>query len=604
MFGTKTHPNLKMVLLLSTMLFLLYFFICSLLLLTLSFSLLCSNLSGSILTHANLHNPILGLMMGVFATAIIQSSSATTSLVVAMAASGVITLKEGIPVIMGTNVGTSLTSTMVSLSNIKKADEYELGFSVAVVHDIFNWLTILFMLPLEIGTGLLEKISGQIVKSANVHQKGSLSGSKFSFRFLFDPIISRIVVLKDESLVSSMRVNKTFTINSYKVKSFDDDLKDISDESGEDFSDESETSIESGEDYSNESDISFDSQEDSNNLSKIGLESGETLPFSILQTDCADGCKYLFAGSGLSDEAIGAILMVSSFLIFILCYVFLVRTMKNMLSIPLAGITTKFFSKDLPMLPYLMGYVFILIGALVTVFVQSSSILTSALVPLVSTKIISLERAYPITLGANLGTTTTSILAAFSYMDENAYRLALCHLFFNLFGIAAFYPITFMRWPLFIARSFGRKVIKYKWFSIFYLILSFFLGPLVIFGLSLLNTILMYTIVVTFVSCLVCVILINFLQEHKPQLLPYILKDWKFLPKPLRSFRTIDFIVQTYMEVYCCCIVHRTVAAIPVIGGYNTNKGKTLFGLELSMSKEMQMVKIEKNKKKESNELA
>ena len=58
---------------------------------------------------------------------------------------------------------------MVSLSNIKKADEYELGFSVAVVHDIFNWLTILFMLPLEIGTGLLEKISGQIVKSANVH---------------------------------------------------------------------------------------------------------------------------------------------------------------------------------------------------------------------------------------------------------------------------------------------------------------------------------------------------------------------------------------------------------------------------------------------------
>ena len=220
-------------------------------------------------------------MMGVFATAIIQSSSATTSLVVAMAASGVITLKEGIPVIMGTNVGTSLTSTMVSLSNIKKADEYELGFSVAVVHDIFNWLTILFMLPLEIGTGLLEKISGQIVKSANVHQNGSLSGSKFSFRFLFDPIISRIVVLKDESLVSSMRVNKTFTINSYKVKSFDDDLKDISDESGEDFSDESETSIESGEDYSNESDISFDSQEDSNNLSKIGLESGETLPFQF-----------------------------------------------------------------------------------------------------------------------------------------------------------------------------------------------------------------------------------------------------------------------------------------------------------------------------------
>ena len=150
----KISPRLKILLLLIPMVFLLYCFICSLSILTISLRLLCSNVSGSILTNANLQNPILGLMMGVVATVIIHSSSATTSLVVALVASGVISLRQGIPVIMGTNVGTSFTSTMVSLSNIKKVDQYELGFSVAVIHDIFNWLTIMFVLPLEIGIGL------------------------------------------------------------------------------------------------------------------------------------------------------------------------------------------------------------------------------------------------------------------------------------------------------------------------------------------------------------------------------------------------------------------------------------------------------------------
>jgi len=475
---------------------------------------------------------------------------------------------------MGTNVGTSLTSTMVSLSNIKQVEEYELGFSVAVVHDIFNWLTILFMLPLEIGTGFLERISGEIVKGATFHKHGSLLGNNFSFKLLFDPIISLIVILEDEALVSSMIVNKTIANGSVEEDSLEDDNEDSSEESMEDNSNE------------------LQSEEDSDEV--------ETFPLTLLKSNCDDGCKYLFAGSGLTDEAIGAILMVSSFIIFIACYVLLVKTMKTTLSIPLVGMSAKFFSKDYSTSPCFMGYVFIFVGAIATALVQSSSILTSALVPLVSTQIISLECAYPITLGTNLGTTATSLLAALSYFEENGVRLALCHLFFNIFGVAVFYPVSFMRWPLFIARNFGRKVIKYKWFSIFYLILSFFLGPIIIFGLSITNTLLMYVLVVTFVSGLVFVIFINFLQEHKPDILPYILKDWTFLPKPLRSFGTIDYIVQTYMEVYCCCFVRRTVAAIPVIGGYSTARGRSLFGLELSMSKEMQMVKIDKGEKDES----
>ena len=77
----------------------------------------------------------------------------------------------------------------------------------------------------------------------------------------------------------------------------------------------------------------------------------------------------------------------------------------------------------------------------------------------------------------------------------------------------------------------------------------------------------MYSVALLAILLFFFVICVNYLQEHKPQMLPYFLKNWKFLPKSLRTLRTVDFVVQTYMEVYCCCIVRRTVAAVPVIGG-------------------------------------
>ena len=64
-----------------------------------------------------LTNPICGLMIGVMATVMVQSSSTSTSIVVAMTASGIIPITNGIPIIMGANVGTSLTNTLVSLGS-------------------------------------------------------------------------------------------------------------------------------------------------------------------------------------------------------------------------------------------------------------------------------------------------------------------------------------------------------------------------------------------------------------------------------------------------------------------------------------------------------
>merc|ERR1712243_90025 len=171
-----------------------------------------------------------------------------------------------------------------------------------------------------------------------------------------------------------------------------------------------------------------------------------------------------------------------------------------------------------------------------------------------------------------------------------ALQLALCHCIINLFGFVIFYPVPFMRWPLFIGKIFGSKVEKYKWFSLFYLILSFILLPLIIYGLSLINTILLYVCVCLSFTLLVLVILINILQVKKPILLPPILRDWKFLPEPLRSLNLIDFVVQTYMEVFCCCIVPRTVMLMPDDG--KARKGNNVQNLGLGAN--LKLVKIEK----------
>merc|ERR1719268_492610 len=84
-----------------------------------------------------------------------------------------------------------------------------------------------------------------------------------------------------------------------------------------------------------------------------------------------------------------------------------------------------------------------ILGAIMTILVQSSSVFTSTLTPLAGAGLVSLERAYPLTLGSNLGTTTTSILASFAAGGDkvqSALQIALVHLLFNLTGIILFYP--------------------------------------------------------------------------------------------------------------------------------------------------------------------
>ena len=78
----------------------------------------------------------------------------------------------------------------------------------------------------------------------------------------------------------------------------------------------------------------------------------------------------------------------------------------------------KTINADVPYVPWLTGYLAILMGAVLTFVVQSSSVFTSTLTPLVGVGLITVERVYPLTLGSNLGTTTTALLAAMAADSE------------------------------------------------------------------------------------------------------------------------------------------------------------------------------------------
>lgn len=227
------------------------------------------------------------------------------------------------------------------------------------------------------------------------------------------------------------------------------------------------------------------------------------------------------------------------------------------------------------MFPYslIADYLAILAGCILTILVQSSSIFTSALTPLAGIGVISLERMYPLTLGSNIGTTTTGLLAALA-ADSNRIRdtmqLALCHLFFNITGILLFYPIPFMRFPIPLARMLGNITATYRWFSIFYLVSMFFLLPLIVFSLSTLGTAAMVAIGGPVLLLLATVIAINLIQTYHSSWLPLWLQNWHFLPLWLRSLDPLDRIITKVSEKFgClnCCATSSAMQHMPMSRG-------------------------------------
>ncbi|KAL7672338.1 hypothetical protein ACOME3_007227 [Neoechinorhynchus agilis] len=470
----------------------LYFFICSLDLLTSGFQLLSGKLAGKLFAQGSvLNNPIAGLMLGVFVTVLVQSSSTTSAIIVSMVSADVLNVKNSIPIIMGANVGTSVTNTIVALGQMDDREEFRRAFSGATIHDVFNWLNVIIQLPLQAGTGFLDKATALMVK--NINGTSNTTNPQF-LKVITDPLTSKII-----------QVNKTVVeLVAKNISQPDDRLIKTS--------------------------------------CKKTVFNETTNTESVITVDC----EYLFRHLKWPDWAIGALVTALALIGLIICLVLMVKILRSLLEGPISKALRKTIDKDFPgIFRYLTPYAFLLFGMGATILVQSSSVFTSAITPLVGTGVIGLHRMYPLTLGSNIGTTVTAILSAFSSGSvqslRNSLQTALAHLLFNIFGVCLWFVVPITRKPpLAIARFLGKQTAKYRWFALFYLLMMFLAFPGVLFGLSFAGTAYAAVALAIIILIIVLILILNAIMRYRPKWLPTWLRSWKFLPEPMRSLAPYD----------------------------------------------------------------
>ncbi len=150
-------------------------------------------------------NPFVGLFIGILATSIIQSSGTTTSMVVVFVASGVLSIRCAIPIVMGANIGTTVTSTLVALGHITRKEEFKRAFSGSIVHDLFNMLTVIILFPIEMSTHYLEKAG--IFLSSVFNNMGGVAITS-PIKSIVKPAINAIdSLLRNYTCVSNVALN-------------------------------------------------------------------------------------------------------------------------------------------------------------------------------------------------------------------------------------------------------------------------------------------------------------------------------------------------------------------------------------------------------------
>ena len=407
---------------------------------------------------------------------------------------------------MGANIGTSVTNTIVSLGHVKQRDQFRRAFAGATVHDLFNWLSVLILLPVEIVSGYLYRFSNAITDAMGLESK---QDTKVEFLKKITKPFTKLVIQIDKKVIQRIAEGK-------KVP------EDVS-------------------------------------LIKYWCKTKKLFNATLNRTTKVhvEPCNFLFHDTGLKDSVVGIILLVVSIALLSFCLICIVKLLHSMLKGNLALVIKKTINADFPgPFKYLTGYFTILVGTGMTILVQSSSIFTSALTPLVGIGIVSIERIYPLTLGANVGTTATAILASLASSSnfQSALQISLCHLLFNLTGIAIWYPIPFMRnVPIRFAKTLGSTTADYRWFAFVYLLVFFFILPAAVFGLSLAGTKVLLCVLIPFAVFLIVVVITNVLQKKIPAILPPFLRTWEWLPTCLHSLEPYDKIFVKILEVFKSC---------------------------------------------------
>ena len=421
-------------------------------------------------------------------------------------------VKPAIPVVMGANIGTSVTNTIVSLAEAAERNEFRRAFAGAVVHDIFNWLSVIVFLPLEVASGYLRRLTGEIIDSLSL--KTDEGVNQKLLKTITEPF-TKLIIQLDKKVITNIALGDQSAESKSLIKSCKPKLE----------------------------------------IKEMNVTVGNVTELKNVSSETEASCKFLFADTPLSDTEVGVIILVIAIALLCVCLILIVKILHSMLRGQMAKIIKKTVNADFPgPVKYLTGYFAILVGAGLTMLVQSSSIFTSALTPLIGVGVVSLERAFPLTLGANIGTTATGILAALASTSnlDKALQIAFCHLFFNISGIILWYPVPYVRkLPINTAKFLGNKTAEYRWFALAYLIFGFFLLPAAVFGLSLAGWQILVGVAVPIVLLLLFIIIVNILQRKAPEVLPEALQDWKWLPKWTRSLEPYDRVFKK-LGGLCC----------------------------------------------------
>ena len=337
---------------------LLYLFFLSISLMGASFEFFGSAFAERLL--ATTANPFLGLFIGVLATSMVQSSSTVTAMTVGLVAGGALDVQGAIPIILGSNVGTSVTNTLVSLGHIARPDEFRRAFAAATVHDFFNIILVVVFFPLQLFTNVLGRASSVLTEA--LRESGGLQ--------LVNPI-------------------KAMVEPAIKV-----------------------------------------------------------------------------IGRGTSES--GALMLLIAVGLLFLSLRYLVVVLKSLVIGRIESFFDQMLFKTAPRA--------LILGVLVTIVVQSSSITTSLAVPLAGAGILSLMQIFPFTLGANIGTTITAMLASLVTGNPAAVTVAFAHLLVNLFGVVLVWPIR--RIPVTMAEGLAQWSLKSSLVPLVYVGTTFFLVPL------------------------------------------------------------------------------------------------------------------------------
>ena len=329
--------------------------------------------------YEGISNPFAGLAVGILATVLVQSSSTSTSTIVGLVGQTggtALPLKTAIPMIMGANIGTTITNTIVSMGHIRQGGAFRRAFAAATVHDFFNLILVAVMLPIEVATGFLEKTATSL--------STSLAGD------------------------SSVK--------------FANPVKDA-------------------------------------------VKAGSKPIISALE------------GLGLEGGALSLVLIAVALGLMAISLVQITKNMRVLISGKLEQAMNRVLGRS--------GLLGILVGAILTISVQSSSITTSLLVPMCAAGILSLKNAFPIMLGANIGTTVTGLLASLATDKPGGLTIALVHTLFNVIGVLVVYPIPALRnIPIRLARSLAIRAQRNPlWVGIYVLgvfVMTPFLGYLLL----------------------------------------------------------------------------------------------------------------------------